>query len=232
MNIPARERRECLLGQALSWAFLLPSLALIWNAAGINEPAGDTGPMAVDYSPLLELLSLPAGLVLLWFGACADRRFPRWGFLGAAVVLAVPAARNFYAYPPFMDGAYFMGRYGRDSEMWPADTISHAIAASGFIAALYGFITFGSRPLPAHRYRRTVTAVAVLACSLVFTILLDRAAHVQMFGRSISLFLLIPLLTGGVSLLWIRRSRAALVILLYSTVFFVMIGALPILFEL
>jgi hypothetical protein len=188
--------------------------------------------MALDYSPLLQLLCLPTGLILLRFGAFTERRFPQWGFLAAAVILAVPAASNFYAFPPIMDGAYFMGRYGRDSELWPADAVSHAIAASGFIAALYGFIRFGSRPLPDHRYGQTVTAVAFLACSVGSAFLLDKAADVQMFGRSIGFFLLVPLLTGGVSLLWIGRSRAALVVLLHSAVLVAMIGSLPILFEL
>lgn len=232
MIIPTSDRTGHFLRHVLSWPFLLSALALTWNAADINGPMSDGGPMAIDLSPIGEFFSLILGLALLRWGPFPDRRFPRWGFLAAALVLAVPAMRNFHAYPPIMDGAYFMNRYGRDSELWPADAVFHAIAASGFIGALYGFIRFGSKPLPAHRHGRTITAVAFVACSLGSAFLLDRAADAQVLGRSVGFFLLVLLLTGCLSLFWIKRSRAALVVLLYSAVFFGMIGALPILFEL
>jgi hypothetical protein len=135
--IPALRRLACLLALA----------SLGFGAAVISTPVRTAGPMNIDLSMPIGVVSLVGGL-LLFEAVPADWR-RRACLLGAAVVLLL-AGRNLYLYPPVDDGAYFMLRYGREfaSDWAPATLLAHLLA---FVAALWALLRSArskSRPTP------------------------------------------------------------------------------------
>jgi hypothetical protein len=124
--IPALRRLACFLALA----------SLGFGAAVISTPVRTAGPMNIDLSMPIGVVSLVGGLLLLEAAPANWRR--RACLLGAAAVLLL-AGRNLYLYPPTDDGAYFMLRYGREAaEDWaPASPFAHALA---FAAANWALI--------------------------------------------------------------------------------------------
>jgi hypothetical protein len=104
------------------------ALTLLAAGAGmVGEPLSTGGPMHFDFNLPIGVVCLASGVTLLE-GISA----PGWVYCGAALLVLVRAGRNFYAYPPIDDGAYFLLRYGRDAlDDWaPADPFAPMLAFS------------------------------------------------------------------------------------------------------
>ena len=125
--------------------------------------------MNMDFSPVTGGAALLAGVAVL---ACLPRAMARPVWLLAGIIILATVGRNFYAYPPFNDGAYFQLRYGAFDGFWPAGPkatmLGLAVIAIAAEAVLW--------PLRRALGHWLLTVVAVGACCFAyewFTLLVD-----------------------------------------------------------
>ena len=80
----------------------------------INATGSMGGPMAISYSPLIELFFIGIGVLFLHFGAKLSRIPSDKLYLLISVISFLYVISNVWFYPSF-EGAYYMLRYGKGS---------------------------------------------------------------------------------------------------------------------